>query len=54
MGRPKERETKTACILLGVDTYNKLDTYAKESMIPKSKVVEKALVSYLSTCMKED
>ena len=46
MARPKGINTTPVCFSLHKETVDNLNRYSKESMIPKTKVIEKALSDY--------
>ena len=47
MGRPKGRHTTATSFSLNTEVLNRLNRYAETSMIPKTKILEKALTEYL-------
>ena len=46
MGRPRGRHTGVASFSLQYETLDKLEKYTRETMIPKTRVIEKALSQY--------
>lgn len=46
MARPKGINTTPVCFSLHKETVDNLNKYSKESMIPKTKIIERALSDY--------
>ena len=47
MGRPKGKTTEATSFSLNKDVLARLNAYSKETMIPKTKVLEKAITDFL-------
>ena len=47
MGRPKGKTTECTSFSMNKEVLARLNTYSEQSMIPKTKVVEKAITDYL-------
>lgn len=47
MARPKTKSLKTCAFSLDEKIVKKLEQYSKETMIPKTRIVEKAIEQYL-------
>ena len=46
MARPKGINTMPVCFSLNKDVVDNLNKYSKQSMVPKTKIIEKALSDY--------
>lgn len=47
MGRPRGKTTECTSFSMNKDVLNRLNAYSEESMIPKTKIVEKAITDFL-------
>ena len=47
MGRPKGKTTECTSFSMNKDVLARLNAYSEQSMIPKTKVVERAITDYL-------
>lgn len=47
MARPKGKTTEPTCFSLNKEVLARLNAYAEKTMIPKTKVVEKAITDYI-------
>lgn len=47
MGRPRGRTTTATSFSLNTEILARLDAYSEKSMVPKTKIVEKAITEYL-------
>lgn len=47
MGRPKGKTTECTSFSMNKEVLARLNAYSEQSMIPKTKVVEKAITEYL-------
>ena len=47
MGRPQGRNTEATSFSLNKEVLARLNAYSKESMVPKTKVVEISITEYL-------
>ena len=47
MGRPRGRTTTATSFSLNTEILARLDEYSEKSMVPKTKIVEKAITEYL-------
>lgn len=47
MGRPKGKTTECTSFSMNKEVLARLNAYSDETMIPKTKVVEKAIMEYL-------
>ena len=54
MARPKTKESEPMSFRLRKDLYDKLTLYSDETMIPKTRVIEKALDEYFCKNYKEE
>jgi predicted DNA-binding protein len=52
VSRPKVKESGAVSFRLRKDLLDRLNEYSEETMIPKTRVVEKALESYLDSTEK--
>ncbi len=48
MARPKGKTTEPTCFSLNKEVLARLNAYAEKTMIPKTKVVEKAITEYIN------
>lgn len=53
MPRPKGEPRKQTCFTLDESLINRLEEYSKKSMVPKARVVDRALKDYLDRKEKE-
>lgn len=47
MGRPRGKTTECTSFSMNKDVLNRLNAYSEVSMIPKTKIVEKAITDFL-------
>ena len=47
MGRPKGKTTTATSFSLNTQLLERLNAYSEQSMVPKTKILEKALAEYL-------
>ena len=47
MGRPRGKTTECTSFSMNKDVLARLNAYSEQSMIPKTKVVERAITEYL-------
>lgn len=47
MGRPKGKTTEATSFSLNKEVLARLNAYSEETMVPKTKVVEKSITDYL-------
>ena len=47
MGRPKGKTTECTSFSMNKDVLARLNAYSEQSMVPKTKIVEKAITDFL-------
>ena len=47
MAKPKLKESRTTSFSLDIKVLNRLDEYHKKTFVPKTKVIEQAVMEYL-------
>ena len=47
MPKEKTKEFKASTYSLDVEVLRKLDEYSKETMIPKTRIIEQAIIEYI-------
>lgn len=53
MAKPKTKDSKATTFTLDVNVIEQLNVYSEETMIPKTRIVERAIIEYIERNTKK-